>query len=132
MNSLSFTIPGRPVPWARAGRSKSGHSFTPKKQEDHAELVRAAAFSAEPGLAMRGQALVGPLSLILSFCFEFPKKRTKTEMTSRPDLDNLVKQILDALNGFAFADDAQIVHVNASKMYVSSPSYTTVYIEEIA
>lgn len=40
-----------------------------------------------------------------------------TRPTTRPDVDNLLKAILDALNGIAFVDDAQIVSIEASKAY---------------
>lgn len=37
----------------------------------------------------------------------------------RPDLDNLVKLVLDALNGVAWADDGQVSHVIASKSRIA-------------
>ena len=37
----------------------------------------------------------------------------------RPDLDNLVKAVVDGLNGVAFKDDAQIVNLQAEKLYHS-------------
>lgn len=55
-------------------------------------------------------------------------KKVKTDMlegrkqhTVKPDLDNLVKAILDALNGVAWHDDAQVVELHISKQYVRSP-----------
>ena len=39
----------------------------------------------------------------------------------KPDLDNLVKAVLDGLNGIAWHDDAQIVELHISKKYVQSP-----------
>ena len=35
----------------------------------------------------------------------------------KPDIDNVAKAILDALNGVAFADDRQIVQVTCEKWY---------------
>jgi len=37
----------------------------------------------------------------------------------RPDIDNLIKSVVDGLNGIAFKDDAQIVNIHAEKMYHS-------------
>lgn len=37
--------------------------------------------------------------------------------TVKPDIDNIVKLVLDALNGVAFVDDKQVVSVTASKRY---------------
>ena len=40
----------------------------------------------------------------------------------KPDLDNLVKAVLDALNDLAWHDDAQIIELHVSKKYVESPN----------
>jgi Holliday junction resolvase RusA-like endonuclease len=58
------------------------------------------------------------------FWFERPKSHSKIRRaraepkTSRPDIDNLVKLGLDALNGVAYIDDGQVYWLNAEKRYV--------------
>lgn len=42
----------------------------------------------------------------------------------KPDVDNVTKAILDALNGIAFSDDRQIVQVTCEKWYDTSDSNT--------
>jgi Holliday junction resolvase RusA-like endonuclease len=37
--------------------------------------------------------------------------------TKKPDLDNIAKTILDALNGFVYHDDAQVVSLKIEKVY---------------
>ena len=37
--------------------------------------------------------------------------------TKKPDIDNIVKIILDAMNGIAFKDDTQITKLNVEKTY---------------
>ena len=39
----------------------------------------------------------------------------------RPDLDNLIKSVLDALNGVAYKDDCQIVTMLSRKNYAEAP-----------
>lgn len=39
----------------------------------------------------------------------------------KPDLDNVAKSILDALNGLAFMDDKQIVILHTTKRYDATP-----------
>lgn len=46
--------------------------------------------------------------------------------TSPPDIDKLTRAALDALTGVAWADDAQVVLVNAYKLYSSVASRLTV------
>ena len=41
--------------------------------------------------------------------------------TKKPDIDNIVKNILDALNVMAWADDAQVVSLIVSKVWSDNP-----------
>ena len=41
--------------------------------------------------------------------------------TTKPDIDNYVKQVFDAFNGLIWEDDAQIVTVHARKFYGEIP-----------
>ena len=49
--------------------------------------------------------------------------------TKKPDLDNLQKAVLDALNGTAWEDDSQIVRITAEKKYTDDP-YVYLYMNE--
>jgi Holliday junction resolvase RusA-like endonuclease len=71
-----------------------------------------------------------PLSLNCIFDFKRPKNHynskgflkpnTTVWKTSRPDIDNLVKFILDALNGIFWNDDTQVVLLSATKSYITT------------
>ena len=41
----------------------------------------------------------------------------KIRPTKKPDIDNIIKAVLDALNGVAYKDDTQVVQVMATKKY---------------
>ena len=41
----------------------------------------------------------------------------RTRPAKKPDCDNIIKIICDALNGLAYRDDAQIVEVSIRKAY---------------
>lgn len=64
-----------------------------------------------------------PIAMHLIFLFDIPKSWNKAKKdraiwhTSRPDSDNLVKGVKDALNGIAYSDDAQVCYVSAKKQY---------------
>lgn len=55
----------------------------------------------------------------LEFYFEKPKSKPKKvmNMLTRPDLDKLVRAILDGLTGVLFTDDALIDEIKAVKRY---------------
>lgn len=61
----------------------------------------------------------------INLLFVLPRPATRTWktkpmrrewMTSKPDLDNLAKAILDALTGVLYADDAQVVDLRLAKV----------------
>ena len=73
--------------------------------------------------------LTGPVALELVFARGLGVAG-KRKATSRPDLTNLQKACEDALNGFAFLDDAQVVSVRASKITAAEP-YTSITVQSI-
>ena len=50
--------------------------------------------------------------------------------TKKPDIDNIVKVVLDAMNKFAFKDDTQIVKLEVEKLYSNSEEKLVIQIEE--
>lgn len=117
---VSFTVPGVPTPWARAGR-KGGFSYTPGKQRAAMADVRVIAANALNGRPL----LIGPLELALSFTYPWPgrisaKKRGDPLWSwkdTRPDTSNLIKLIEDALNGVVYCDDGQIARHTVEKKF---------------
>nr|DAN73502.1 MAG TPA: Endodeoxyribonuclease RusA [Caudoviricetes sp.] len=51
---------------------------------------------------------------------ELPKSRPKRLLaeldTAKPDIDNVTKAVLDALNGVAYDDDKQVVSLRVTKL----------------
>jgi Holliday junction resolvase RusA-like endonuclease len=117
---IRFEILGRVQPKQRPRFSK-GHTYTPKKTLDYEKHVRDAYPS---DYKFKGQVKVK----IIIF-YEVPKSAKKDvakqmlSHTIRPtgrhfgDLDNSIKSILDALNGLAYDDDAQVVDILARRYY---------------
>jgi Holliday junction resolvase RusA-like endonuclease len=103
---ITFTIPGAPMPWKRAG-SNGAQRFTPDDMAARKELVRWAAHVAKV------RPFDGPVRLDVVAVFAppasmSPAKRTAlcgAPVTKRPDFDNLAKLIADALEGIAYEDD---------------------------
>lgn len=69
----------------------------------------------------------GAVTLFLTFEIKIPSKARKEERlkmlnqeilpTVKPDIDNTLKLVMDALNGIAYKDDTQVVNCIVSKMY---------------
>lgn len=64
-----------------------------------------------------------PVSVNATFVFVRPKsvsERRRPYNTVKPDIDKLLRAVLDALTGVAYRDDAQVVSVSARKLYGDS------------
>lgn len=43
------------------------------------------------------------------------------DLQKKPDIDNVVKAVLDALNGVAYRDDTQVIELHVRKSYSEKP-----------
>lgn len=70
-----------------------------------------------------GTLLTGPIFVTLAFHLPRPKslKKGAVPHTKRPDCDKLIRGATDALIGIVYKDDAQIVMITATKVYVDTP-----------
>lgn len=67
----------------------------------------------------------GPVRLSLSLFFDVkrPKKLWGTYKTTKPDLDNYAKELIDAMTAIGFwGDDAQVSELKVSKRYAEKAS----------
>lgn len=55
----------------------------------------------------------------LDFAFIKPKTVNRNRPSVKPDLDKLIRAVLDALTGIAYTDDSQVVRILAQKSYGS-------------
>ena len=72
----------------------------------------------------------GPLAVEIKAWMPIPSSATRREKasmmsgeiapTKKPDIDNIAKSVLDALNGTAWNDDKQVCSPNVSKQYERS------------
>lgn len=68
-------------------------------------------------------ALNTPLAVDITFFVKRPKTVRKRPYPSvKPDLDNLIKMLLDACNKMIFTDDALICELSAKKIYAEEDS----------
>jgi len=72
---------------------------------------------------MRTQPLTGPLTVVLRFTLATPATRP-------PDLDKLMRAVLDACTGVVWVDDRQVVACDARKAQGAVPGVTVTVIEE--
>jgi Holliday junction resolvase RusA-like endonuclease len=112
----------KPLARPRFVRTATGvRTYTERKDQNVRFHIRKA------WLELEVEPLVGALRMEVTAWLRLPKSVSKKRSFSampvvRPDLDNYVKQVEDALLGYAFKDDAQIVTIIARKRYAVAAS----------
>lgn len=130
-----------PIPPTAKGRPRfarsTGRAYTPAATQA-AERTLQGELSAATRLGLSAQQhewpMAGPLELELGFALAIPASWSKAKAararngiqrhTSRPDVDNLGKLVMDACNGVLWHDDAQLVRVTLAKCYGPTPGTT--------
>lgn len=103
-----FTVPGEPIVKGRPRFTKGGHAYTPKATKDAEARV---------GEAYDGELFLGNVGVELHF---FQGSR------ARKDIDNMVKLVLDGLNGIAWPDDVHVSVCLARRVYTVKDKARTV------
>jgi Holliday junction resolvase RusA-like endonuclease len=104
--ALHFTVAGVPRPKERARKGKGGHWYTPARTAQFEQTVAAYALQA---MAKSGwiRGCTDPVTLTVHIT-----PATK----GRPDIDNCLKAVADALNGLVYADDVQVVEAHVYRL----------------
>ena len=119
---IAFTVPAVPIGQPRqrhrvltVGGNTFAQNYTPKASSvsDYKATLRLAATQAYPDAPLEG-----PLLVTLTFVFA-SKRKMRIAKATKPDLDNLAKSTLDALNGLLFKDDGQVVRLVAEKWHAA-------------
>ena len=123
-------IEAKPFPAPRPRVTKTGTYNDPK----YTSYKKALGLIAKSKIK---KPLENEVKVTIVFFYETPKSwsKKKKELAnwhkSKPDIDNLIKTVLDALNGIAYKDDGQVVAIVASKMYTTDKSGTSIIIENM-
>lgn len=129
--SITFSVEGTPASKgsyrAVTGRSrKTGKPVTrlipmDKKERPWREKVRHAALAAMTDNHFTGFARGIPVELCAGFIVARPKTVRRYSPTVKPDLDKLLRCLMDGLTDSGIIhDDAQITNITASKSYARS------------
>jgi len=147
---IEFTIPHEPVAWPRAGhrivwpngaatmigRRLMRKTFVSTYAPEGPIRTFKAAAQHSAKAAHWGEPLAGPLKLTALFIFpRHAGKFWKTKFMPRylkmtkPDLDNCVKALKDALTSIVYVDDAQVAVINAEAWHASGYEEPHVFVE---
>jgi Holliday junction resolvase RusA-like endonuclease len=126
MIQIMFTIYGEPVAKGRprfSTRGKYPVAFTPEKTKAYEFEVGMMALAAMGG----SKPLEGALEAFIYVTFAVPESYSKKRLEAclsgsekhikKPDLDNVVKCVIDGMDKIVFDNDSQITSIHATKVY---------------
>jgi len=126
IDMVRLRIPGEPVAKGRPRISKWG-TYTPIKTVNYETLIKELFIVENKNY----KPTEGTVEMQITAAFTIPKSASKkktAEMlagkikpTKKPDLDNILKIVADALNGLAYKDDRQITKCVITKVYSDNP-----------
>ncbi len=127
---IQLTIPGKPFGKQRHRTMRAGkfnREYTPKETINYEMLVRELFVVGHPGFV----PVSGPLQRIVMACYSIPQSLNKKKRAlmlagqilpdKKPDDDNILKIVGDALNGIAYVDDKQFADSRIIKWYSDRP-----------
>lgn len=137
---MIFTVEGKPQGKARARtfynkRLGKMQSITPEQTKSYEDLIRwsytaaGGKYLGETTLQVDIQAFY-PIPKALNRAKTNDAINGKLRPTTKPDCDNIIKVVLDALNGVAYYDDKQVICVSCNKYY-GERGYIKIQIKEI-
>lgn len=127
---IILTIPGKPMGKQRARAVSMGKFtkvYTPKETVNYETLIKELFIITYP----HHVPIDGPVTMQINVYYPIPKTTSQKKRqairlnelrpTVKPDIDNVIKIICDALNGLAYVDDNRIITIQADKYYCDQP-----------
>ncbi|MCL2136839.1 MAG: RusA family crossover junction endodeoxyribonuclease [Coriobacteriia bacterium] len=104
----------------RARAKAGGGYYTPRQTRSAEQAVAEGFLDAVSTLTTDQVPLQAPVALDVAFCRELPKSAPKRRIgepdISMPDIDNLLKLVMDALTGLAWEDDRYVYSARAVRL----------------
>ena len=113
---MTYKVFGNPVAQGRPRFFRRGNfvgTFDPKKSRSWKDTIISQVVEQHP--EYHAEAITMSLVFLMPRPKSLPKK--VKHHTKRPDLDNLIKAVKDALHGICFKDDSQVISLVAEKRY---------------
>ena len=125
---ICFEVPGQPRGKGRPRFARRGNfvkTYTDAATASYEDQIRFYALQAMGSSEPLKTALEAFIYVRLPVPQSYSKKRTEACLSGlerpckKPDLDNIIKAMMDAMNEVIYDDDVQIVNITATKLYAA-------------
>lgn len=135
-----FTVYGEPVGKGRPRFVRRGNftqTYTPVKTKSYEDEIRMMAKAAMGASEPLETPVTVAIYIRVGIPASFSKQKRKDSLegimkpTKKPDLDNIAKCFLDAMNEIVYLDDKQVVNLHVTKVYAETPAVEVMVKEDL-
>ena len=125
---LTYSVEGNPIGKGRPKFARRGNfvsTYTPTKTRDYETVIKEAAKKAMGSNEILDTPVTVAIYITVPIPQSYSKKRTEAclngskKPTKKPDIDNVAKCFLDAMNHIVYKDDTQVLTLHVTKVYGS-------------
>ena len=127
LRSVSFSLSGQPVGKARARFTRQGRAYTPAKTAEYEKRIKSAAWASmlQQGLKPTDRRVSVSVTAYMEIPQSYSARKTiqcqlGIIIPPRPDVDNIIKAVLDGANKVIYLDDKQVWRVVGQKQYADA------------
>jgi Holliday junction resolvase RusA-like endonuclease len=123
---LTYMVEGNPVGKGRPKFARRGNfvsTYTPAKTRDYEDLIKDAAKQAMGSNELLETPVTVAIYITVPIPASYSKRRTEACLSGserpikKPDIDNVAKCFLDAMNEIVYKDDTQVLTLHITKVY---------------
>ena len=123
---LTYMVEGNPIGKGRPKFARRGNfvsTYTPTKTRDYETVIKEAAQKAMGSNAVLETPVTVAIYITVPIPASYSKKRTEACLKDierpikKPDIDNIAKCFLDAMNDIVYKDDTQVLTLHVTKVY---------------
>jgi Holliday junction resolvase RusA-like endonuclease len=127
MTTAAFFVPGQPRGKGRPRFTRTSVAYTDDNTREYEDTIRSAfRRNARDFYADKGEAVTLSIVIRMPVPKSWSKKRQEAACSGelaplvKPDIDNVCKAVMDALNGAAWHDDTQVTRLDVHKVYAQA------------
>jgi Holliday junction resolvase RusA-like endonuclease len=137
---IMFIVYGEPVGKGRPRFAKRGNfvsTYTPQKTKTYEDEIRMMASAAMGSSEPLDTPVTVAIYIRVGIPASYSKQKRKDALagtikpTKKPDLDNIAKAFLDAMNEIIYLDDKQVVGLHVTKVYAETPAVEVMVTEDL-
>lgn len=131
IRTITFEVLGEPQGKGRPRFARRGgyvSTYTPPKTKAYEKMIRDAFIDVASKNLVKRYMFTSFVSVDIEAYFDVPKSVSKVKRdllragefcSKKPDGDNIIKVVLDALNEVAYADDKNVIDIHVAKYYAA-------------